>query len=425
MASDNWSDYEPIWTNGTPGTVVVTDPKYGAYGDGVHDDTAAIQAAIDTAQTAGGGTVYLPPGTYSLSKSLSITTGNVQLLLKGAGIGVTTLTQTEATVDGISATGYLLRLEDFTLNGAGTAATGTGISITTTSIIGRIWLTRIQATGFNIGFGFTGHSFDQMTLDRVNFGGNNNHGLYITDSASSALLAIRDSIFDDNGGQGFHITPSGLSLLTMENVESVNNAQGNTLQTVVQATISVLDIEDIPSAQWGLNLSNVQSFVIQSSEFMAKSGETPHGGLYFNSPGGIFGFVHGNNFSPDASYGYGAFFIEDATNVVWQGNKDKNQKLISPILYGTGTQTGLVSLDTLTNFSPQGLLTAPTMPTSGTAYTNNFGVTARVFVSGGTVTAIALNGTDTGITSGQIILGPGETIALTYSATPTWTWFGL
>lgn len=45
---------------------------FGAVGDGVADDTAAIQAAIAAADAASGGVVYLPTGTYKLTSSLII-----------------------------------------------------------------------------------------------------------------------------------------------------------------------------------------------------------------------------------------------------------------------------------------------------------------------------------------------------------------
>lgn len=41
---------------------------YGAVHDGVTDDTAAIQAAIDAAYDAGGGVVYFPAGLYIVSE---------------------------------------------------------------------------------------------------------------------------------------------------------------------------------------------------------------------------------------------------------------------------------------------------------------------------------------------------------------------
>ncbi len=42
----------------------VTDPAFGAVGDGYTNDTDAIQAAIDAASAAGGGTVVVPGGVY-------------------------------------------------------------------------------------------------------------------------------------------------------------------------------------------------------------------------------------------------------------------------------------------------------------------------------------------------------------------------
>src|SRR5262252_8421208 len=42
----------------------------GAKGDGSTDDRLAIQAALDTARTGGGGIVFLPPGTYMVSAAV-------------------------------------------------------------------------------------------------------------------------------------------------------------------------------------------------------------------------------------------------------------------------------------------------------------------------------------------------------------------
>ncbi|WP_214627443.1 glycoside hydrolase family 55 protein [Paenibacillus agaridevorans] len=54
---------------------VVTDPSFGAAADGVTDDTAAIQDALDAADSAGGGTVYLPAGKYRVNGHLNVPAG--------------------------------------------------------------------------------------------------------------------------------------------------------------------------------------------------------------------------------------------------------------------------------------------------------------------------------------------------------------
>ena len=50
----------------------VKDLPYGAVGDGVADDTAAINNALAAAGANGGGIVYLPPGQYKISNTLNV-----------------------------------------------------------------------------------------------------------------------------------------------------------------------------------------------------------------------------------------------------------------------------------------------------------------------------------------------------------------
>ncbi|MDQ8050688.1 glycosyl hydrolase family 28-related protein [Luteibacter sp.] len=50
----------------------VSVKDFGATGDGITDDTANIQKALDAVRLAGGGEVYVPPGTYIYSQSLRV-----------------------------------------------------------------------------------------------------------------------------------------------------------------------------------------------------------------------------------------------------------------------------------------------------------------------------------------------------------------
>ncbi len=71
-----------------------------------------------------------------------------------------------------------------------------------------------------------------------------------------------------------------------------------------------------------------------------------------------------------------------------------------------------------------GPLKKPAMPESGRDYQNAFLVDCDVYVAGGAVSAIAVNGVRTGLTAGTIHVPSGASISLTYSAAPTWEWFG-
>jgi hypothetical protein len=62
VAGESADGYPDGWFN-------VKSAEFGAVGDGVTDDAAAVQAAI-TAASLAGGTVYFPPGTYNIGTTL-------------------------------------------------------------------------------------------------------------------------------------------------------------------------------------------------------------------------------------------------------------------------------------------------------------------------------------------------------------------
>jgi hypothetical protein len=68
------------------GSIILTYPTfnvksatYGAIGNGVADDTAAFTSAITAACAAGGGTIYVPAGTYLLTPTIQVSCGAVSI----------------------------------------------------------------------------------------------------------------------------------------------------------------------------------------------------------------------------------------------------------------------------------------------------------------------------------------------------------
>jgi hypothetical protein len=70
---------------------IVSVKNYGAVGDGVTDDTAAVTAAFNAVRTVGG-SLYFPAGKYALAANIPVTLGaNATLAVFGAGADITQL----------------------------------------------------------------------------------------------------------------------------------------------------------------------------------------------------------------------------------------------------------------------------------------------------------------------------------------------
>lgn len=60
-------------------TEILNVKYFGARGNGTFDDTASIQATINTVGAAGGGTVFFPKGQYRITDTLTVTTAGTNL----------------------------------------------------------------------------------------------------------------------------------------------------------------------------------------------------------------------------------------------------------------------------------------------------------------------------------------------------------
>ena len=104
---------------------------YGAVGNGIVDDSAAIQAALSAANAAGGGTVYAPPGTYIClnlviySNTILLGDGWASVFKLSPAAGITDLILKNATPATFTDTNIALRGMKFDGNNAGAGGTQT------------------------------------------------------------------------------------------------------------------------------------------------------------------------------------------------------------------------------------------------------------------------------------------------------------
>lgn len=439
---------------------------FGAVGDGVHDDSQAIQAAINAAQIDGG-VMWFPPGTYYVNptgtngSALEHNSGN-PIILSGSGRDITKIVLGNPDMNLLDLSIDGDRVQDLTLDTQTSNGQSALVVVLNNGVFQRLKVLGGSntfgiyfagpASGYNIGNVVRDLYLDTNAENLDDFSFSLQQAALIQNVRhNGARLAIYecDQVLVDGyyyspkptqGQNGFYVTAPSLGiviqkfvLLPGNNTTTTPNIGNGSDTSYCDVTLIDCDLQEYGSAnctiycgaysrlhayrlnsaaQIDSNQANAQIFLDDCELIGVQS---------YGSGGSTTVYANNCRWNPPASYpGDPALYMASSSTLT--AYVRGGSYIGSAGMVGSGVNG---KVEGVTNYNPVGVITAPSVPASGTAQSNTFVVRVRIFVTGGTVSAIAINGTATGMTNGTFELDPGETITVTYSAVPTWTWFGL
>lgn len=439
VGTSRWDGFREIDTGAVGGGSAgpgVSVKSHGAKGDGVTDDTAAIVAAVDAVKAAGlaDGTYYgevvFPPGRYKVDGALTqggATKGNALIPLPN-----------------IPDTGQKFTL---VLRGAAIASglwhwnqtapqTGTACLITT----------KVGAQSGTYG-------------DPCVIGGPTPEQGYGRGGVFSNILVKLD---------GLHVVLPNDPHINGVDLRGCANAVVEDLSVKANATPSTVAG---PTAGWqvGLympdndnnDLSIINRYTAQGMNFgvvtnehcisrsiacvycvaaveHGRGGDTAHGALidYLSAEScqvglgavlsGFASKVDVRRLDWEGGTGPWAGFavINDATDRLLGSCRVTTVGTATHLQDGTGNFhcNGARNYRVYDDTRTPGQVAAPAVPASGAPLRNPMFRDCAVYIAGGAVTAIAVDGVTLGVTSGLVVVPTGKTVMLTYTAPPTWVW---
>ncbi|MFF7706310.1 right-handed parallel beta-helix repeat-containing protein [Pseudomonas sp. NPDC007930] len=259
--------------------VTLQASAYGALGNNSHDDTQALQAAIDAAAAQGGGSVHLGAGTYRVSSSEAAQGGclllKVGVTLVGDGIGTTVI----QLADGVNSAAGLVRaggnnvgLHGLTLDGNGGSPQG-------------------QVDGW------VSAGFDAVHLTSIEARHASGYGLYLR--AVGGTVEVSDATVWDNGRDGI-LSEGVIDSRITDSLVYANGGSGLNLA----GEMYVAD-----TTSWGNNGDGIQLYQTANQPVRTGTSTIEASTVYGNNGDGIQvvkldGFeVTGNEVYGNASYG--------------------------------------------------------------------------------------------------------------------------
>jgi len=221
---------------------------------------------------------------------------------------------------------------------------------------------------------------------------------------------IIDSHTATNEGEGFHVVNGA-----HDNVIQGNIVRGGDRQAMIFYGAgdrnSILNNRLIDNGRHGIFVGGPGSFnhyLISGN--MVSGAPSGYSGIYLGDDTNN-ALITGNKCTGNARYGIEIGNTACDNNVI--EHNDLRGNTLGALLNGG---TGTIIIDN-PGYNPQAAST-PSVPASPATF-GPYAYPMMVVVYGGTVTDITVRGLSTGLTSGTFYLYPGDTIVITYTATPT------
>lgn len=413
----------------------VRSAPYQAAGNGKVDDRPAIQAALNDASQAGGGTVYLPAGTYLLASGPLYLRNGVSL--QGVGIRCTVIrlgaaasgpviTDDSAGKSNQSAFGRVY-LSGFTIDGnrEGNPQGQEGIFSTAYfSVFENLEIVNCVTHGLHLG-GDMSNAASQNRVIGCRISKCGQAGLFLDKNAIDSTIT-QNAIYDCD--LGVVINNGGIRLIN--NV--IYNHQTAAVQVKQTSYDTIIALNDINGNRktailvnrttagdgrpWGQILISNNS--ILGNELDADSAYDAIL-VQTSSPDGIskLSIIGNKIFTLDGPnrFRYGIMLQNNVHNVRCVANHITD--CVSGMV-GTGENCSEIEIDTLGGV----VVGPPKIPESGKALVNPYFVPVNVYLSGGQVQGVSIANAITGLTQGSFRLSPGKAITLNYLEPPSWVW---
>lgn len=361
---------------------------YSAQGDGVTDDSAAITAAINAVNNAGGGVVYFPPGTYVTGKQFLYS----KVHLWGAGIEATIIQLKNGTNDDLLAG---------SINGYGGGVMTNMSAGSDTGAVGGIYNWSVQdltldgnksnqssGTSYCIhqyGFGFILHNVrvrngysggilsdwngggtsgaDSMEAQVTNLKVHGCNGIGVEWGGPHDSQFVNVLIFQ-NGSHCLHIAPNAIALSFL-NTHLWGPQTGNSsvcllleagFCTFINCDAEGSDTVNVVALasewQWiGGNIFGAGTYSVTGIQFGQQAGNTPYASSTNQSGGLTTAVVCGGN-KVDATFTHN----EGSNGALWFSNDGGNNQVRAVFYQTAGTLvTGTLSGSTQLQTSQNGL----------------------------------------------------------------------